>query len=260
MAVDEAVLRAGRENGNIPAVRFYGWSRPSVTIGCFQKISEEVNIPYCREHGIDIVRRPTGGRAVYHDIDVTYSVVARESDKGFSPQIIDTYRVISNCLLRGLKKVGIEAKLVEQGRNLQQASGKAFCFSASFKNELLVKGCKVCGSAQMRAHGLFLQHGSILLDLNQQKAARIMVESETVLESIQQSVTDINSHTEHPVSVAALVDALAEGFEETMGIRFRESEISVSEADLKKLLLEKKYLTEKWNIEGKHEFQKSCPA
>ena len=251
MAIDEAILRNGRVHEGGPTLRFYGWVRPSVTLGYFQDMAKEVDLGFCRAQNIDVVRRPTGGKAVYHDADVTYSVVARERDEGFSSDIIETYRVISACLLKGLKKLGIEAALVEEGRTHLSSAGEAFCFSVPFKNELLVKGGKICGSAQMRSQGLFLQHGSILIDLDLQRVAQVMAGGAEMIESMRRSVTALNNHTDHPVSEGRLVEALRQAFEEEMGAPVREGALTAAECALKDSLLTGKYLTDRWNMKGK---------
>ena len=251
MAIDEAILRNGQVHEGVPTVRFYGWVRPSVTVGYFQDIVKEVDLGFCSAQNIDVVRRPTGGKAVYHDADVTYSVVARERDEGFSSDITETYRVISACLLKGLGKLGIEAALVEEGRKHLASTGEAFCFSVPFKNELLLKGGKVCGSAQMRSQGLFLQHGSILIDLDLDRVAQVMAGGAEMIELMRRSVTALNNHAAHPVSEGRLVSALRQAFEDEMGVSVCDGTLTASECALKDSLLAEKYTTNRWNMEGK---------
>ena len=111
MAIDEAVFREVGRNGGPPTLRFYGWSAPAVSIGYFQAPAAEIDLDACREAGVVLVRRPTGGKAVYHDGDLTYAVVAPERNPLFPPTIIGTYEAISRCLVRGLDRLGLEAVL-----------------------------------------------------------------------------------------------------------------------------------------------------
>ena len=255
MAVDEALLRAYRYEQRPPTVRFYSWLRSSVTVGYFQNLGEEVDAHFCREHKIDIVRRPTGGKAVFHDRDLTYSIVADESSSLFSPDIIETYRMIGTCLLRGFEKLGIDARMVGEGRHTEDAILHSYCFSVPVQHELLVEGKKICGSAQMRAKGVFLQHGSILLNFDPRMACKVMngqgQDMEATIRGLKQSVTSVRDHSCVSVSEDALCCAMREGFEERMNVRFAEGTLSQREYRMKESLLREKYMNDRWNREGK---------
>jgi lipoate-protein ligase A len=147
MAIDEAISSLVKEGLSPPTIRFYRWSPGAVTIGCFQCIGDEVDLDACRRLGIDLVRRATGGGAVYHDPagEITYSVIAPESL--FSKDIPESYLEICSYIIRGLSGLNIDA---------------------SFRpiNDVTVGGRKVSGSAQMRRQGVLTQHGTILYGLD----------------------------------------------------------------------------------------------
>ncbi|MEM0437884.1 MAG: biotin/lipoate A/B protein ligase family protein [Candidatus Micrarchaeia archaeon] len=149
MALDEAVLNAVADGTSPPTIRFYGWSPSAVSIGYFQSLEHEVDTAYCRRNGIDIVRRQTGGGAVFHqqDGEITYSVIAPQEI--FPAGIVDSYREVCAGIIRGLEKLGITAEF----RPI---------------NDICVHGRKISGNAQTRRKGVLLQHGTILyrLDLN----------------------------------------------------------------------------------------------
>jgi lipoate-protein ligase A len=257
MATDEAILKVGQQRQTPPTLRFYGWTEPAVTIGYSQNPRREIQYDFCRKGGIDIVRRPTGGKAVFHDGDLTYSFVAHERSPFFSPDIMKNYGTISRCIARGLEKAGIGAALVEEGRGSRIGSLDSFCFSLPLRNELLVGKKKICGSAQFRSRDAFLQHGSILLDFDPEMTARIMWKNEeNLMEDISRlknSVTCVNEHSENGIETDLLCRYIKESFEETMKVRLLESSLTPREEVLKERFLRDKYLRPEWNMEGKVE-------
>ncbi len=255
IAVDEAVFRENHRREALPTLRFYGWQSPAVSMGYFQNTFREVDVKSCRRHGIDIVRRPTGGKAVLHDRDLTYAVVARGNDPLFPDDILGTYRVISGCIAEGLSRIGIKAEIADEERSFQDNCLKTSCFSSPSRYELLVEGRKICGSAQVRSHGVFLQHGSILVDFDPFKTCAVMLphhhEEEKYIEQLWRSVTSIDNHVSQPVDLTMLCDVLRKGFEKALGIRLVEQDLSPEEEELGAWLLRNKYLTDTWNMDGK---------
>jgi lipoate-protein ligase A len=255
MATDEAILKEGQRKKIPPTLRFYGWIRPAVSIGYFQDLRREINCDFCRKGGIDIVRRPTGGKAVFHDSDLTYSFVATEFNPLFSSGIMENYGTISGCIAGGLKKAGIGAALVEEGRGSRLGSFDSFCFSVPLRNELLVEGKKICGSAQLRSRSAFLQHGSILLDFDPEMTARVMWKNgknhKGEISKLKSSVTCVREHCENETGTDLLCRYIKESFEETMKVRLLESGLTPREEVLKERFLRDKYLKDEWNMEGK---------
>ena len=255
MAIDEAVFRKSQYREALPTLRFYGWQSPAVSIGYFQNTFREVDVESCRFYGIDIVRRPTGGKAVLHDRDLTYAVVARGNDPLFPNDILGTYRVISGCIAEGLSRIGIKAEIADEERSFQGNWLKASCFSSPSRYELLVEGRKICGSAQVRSRDVFLQHGSLLVDFDPFKTCAVMLphhhEEEKYIEQLWRSVTSIDNHVSQPVDTAMLCDVLRKGFEKVLGIQFVEQDLSPPEEELGARLLRSKYLIDTWNMDGK---------
>jgi len=254
MAIDEAIFRIHQQERVPPVLRFYGWKGPAVSLGYFQDAGEEINCAYCRGKGIDIVRRPTGGKAVLHGDDLTYSLVAGENTHPFSSDVVETYRTISGCIIRGLARSGIDVQIVEEGRGGAGSAG-GFCFATSYKNELLAGGRKICGSAQARARGVFLQHGSVLIDLDPlavcaaigktKDAGRRAREIEAAVTSVRETIGGGD------ISMDDLCRDIAAGFEEVLHIRLVEGELSPGEEALKDRLLEDKYARDEWNMKGR---------
>lgn len=254
MAIDEAIFRFNQIKEVPPTLRFYGWKSPTVSLGYFQDVEKEVDIEACRRKHIPIVRRPTGGKAVLHEGDVTYAVVARDSNPFFPSDILGTYRVISRCIANGLALLGINASMADNSRAPDGDSLKASCFSLPSRYELLVKNRKICGSAQVRSRGVFLQHGSILMDFNPFNTCDVMLpcsgDYERQVFRMKQSVTSVIEHTDSVVDISAVCRTLMTGFERTLGIELVRGTLCSEEEELKTLLMTDKYMNEIWNMKG----------
>ncbi len=254
MAVDEAVFRENIRQKALPTLRFYGWRNPALSIGYFQDYAKEVDREACRKFGVEIIRRPTGGKAVLHEQELTYAVIADADSDLFSPDILKTYRVISGCIAEGLAKVGIPAEMKADERHSPDGTLRAACFSVPSRYELLVGGRKICGSAQMRSHGVFLQHGSLLMAFDPLRTCAVMLPHRNMdqdADLLRNAVTSVGEQAGPAVGEETLCRALREGFERLLGIRLREGSLTPTEEALKEELMLKKYGSEDWNREGR---------
>ena len=174
MAVDAALLdevESSSETRTI--VRFYQWSRPTISLGRNQNVEKAADADYCRAKGIDIVHRPTGGRAVLHDDELTYAVISNDSFY-FGETIYGNYKRVSGALCRGYNDLGIAAVLAPDTRkpSVLDDSVDLPCFLSPSRYELMVEGRKIVGSAQRRVRHSFLQHGSMPITCNREILAR----------------------------------------------------------------------------------------
>lgn len=254
MAIDEAIFRETIKNNKPPTIRFYGWRPVAVSIGYFQDIEKEINAEKCRAAGVDIVRRLSGGRAVFHCAEVTYSVMACNTEELFPTDILETYKIISNCIAGGLAGLGIEAALAETGRTLPDTDFKACCFSVPSRNELLVSGRKVCGSAQMRTSDGFLQHGSLLMHFDPVKTASFLLPKRTgmQLQKLKDSVAAINEELKEPVDEKEICASLKKGFIQRLGREIKEETLTAAEEEQVRKLMQK-YSDSRWNMDRKKE-------
>lgn len=177
MALDEAMLEAHLRGEVPPTLRLYGWAPPAVSIGYAQKLPDEAKARI-QEAGFDIVRRATGGRAVLHLNELTYSFVCSVKDDGsasedaiLSASVLSAYKQICKGLVIGLSKAGVE---VELGQGQAASRQMHDCFLATTTADLHFKGKKLVGSAQVRRRGAVLQHGSILLSQPQNLMPRLL--------------------------------------------------------------------------------------
>lgn len=164
MAIDEAIMRAHGRGEVPPTLRFYGWEPAAVSIGYFQSMAGEVDLEAVRRGGYGYVRRSTGGRMIFHHMELTYSVTIRE--ELLPGGVVETYKEISRGLLEGLRLLGAAPELSggeEDPRRQNPGGFNTACFDTPSAYELTVNGKKIAGSAQTRKDGVILQHGSILL-------------------------------------------------------------------------------------------------
>src|SRR6516165_4313427 len=174
MSIDASLLdevEAASEPRTV--VRFYGWQTPTISLGRNQKIEKAVDEDYCRTNGIDIVHRPTGGRAVLHDDELTYAVISNDSE-AFGDTIYGNYKRVSEALCLGYKRLGVPAVLAPDTRKHPAYPDDADlpCFISPSRYELMVNGRKIVGSAQRRVRRSFLQHGSMPITMDLEVLAR----------------------------------------------------------------------------------------
>jgi len=242
MAIDEAVL-AGRIGNVVPnTIRFYRWNPSAVSIGKFQNIQNEVQIENCKNHGVDIVRRITGGGTVYHDFEneITYSVIASKPDLKAS-DITTAYTRIYAGLVEALRILDVTADFNEGN-------------SRTCPN-LTVKGKKISGSAQSHKSGIVLQHGTLLrnVDLNKMFTFLRVPWAKTCMEVVsvaKSKITSIGLETGKEASVEEVNDAFVEGFQKALDIKLAESKLTRYEQSLAERLCKKKYSTDDWNLHG----------
>ena len=242
MAIDEAVLKA-RIARRVPnTLRFYQWKPSAVSVGRFQKVSEEVHVENCRRHGVDIVRRISGGGAVYHDYEgeITYSVVVSERDVG-SKDVISAYNMICGGLIAAAKILGVTADFVPG--NPEQCPN------------ITIGRRKFSGSAQLHRQGVLLQHGTFLVQTDLNKMFTFLrvpwAESlEDVLRVAQKKLTSIEGELQSGISNEEAHEALTGGFQKALNAEFVEADLSDYEEGLAEGLCKEKYAADAWNFKG----------
>ncbi len=255
MAADETMLiSCGGEAGR-PTLRFYGWNPPAVSIGYFQRLAAEIDQAACRTLGIDVVRRLTGGRAVLHERELTYSLVVREDEPYIPPTVTESYRFFSRAIVAGLEKLGVaaEMKSPEPQRGKLRAHASAACFDAPSHYEITVEGRKLVGSAQVRRDGVLLQHGSILLSFQPDQMAAVLQRTQSdcteflALELAERAI-GLDEVLGGPVDAAAVALAIRSGFEEKCGLLFQTDAWLDSELSRIDELVKQKYSAKAWNF------------
>jgi lipoyl(octanoyl) transferase len=257
MALDEPLMEWHSEGKIPPTIRFYGWDPATLSIGYFQKVEKEINLDAVKEHGLGFVRRPTGGRGVLHEHELTYSVIVSEEHPEMPKTVTEAYRVISEGILKGFQGLGLEAyfavpKTAEEREGLKNPRS-AVCFDAPSWYELVVEGRKVAGSAQTRQKGVILQHGSILLDLDEDKLFSLFnYPSDRVKERMQRAFKSkavaMNEISSETVTMDMAKEAFKKGFEEGLNIHLEPYELSEEETQYVVDLAKTRYESDDWNF------------
>jgi len=222
MALDESLL-TNLVDHDTPILRLYGWQPPCVSIGYFQSMEEEVDVLKCSNMGVDVVRRITGGGAVLHEFELTYTFIT----KNYPANILESYHLICEPVVLCLDRLGYSAKYVPL-------------------NDIVVDNKKVSGNAQTRKNNILLQHGTILLDVDVEKMfSMLKVPSEKIkdkmIKDVKARVTGINRSFEDVAS------NLKESFAEIFGSQIITDTLSSKEKkDTEKLVIEK-YSSRQWN-------------
>lgn len=253
MAIDDAVLDAHLQGRCAPTFRVYRWSPPALTLGQFQDLETEVDIDRCAEKGVDVVRRLTGGRAVLHQDELTYSVVASDQ-AGFPRSLVESYLLINRGLIATYRLLGVEVSLEAHANEPTCAA----CFSSAGLADLTYRGRKLCGSAQFRKDDALLQHGSLPITFDAQAFFSLLrFPSEAARHRAQAAyglkATSLREISGNGTGYRQLRAALLAGFEEALGIVLRAEPLTPEEWDLARQLAVEKYGSYGWNRDGKYE-------
>ncbi len=212
MEEDLRLLSLAEESvSRITVCRFYQWDPAAVSIGRHQTVARALDLGYCQSRGIPWIRRPTGGRAVFHGAELTYAVVSNDPELT-GRRIEETYRRIAKALQLGLELVGVPVQParaeLEESVRLRGVVQKP-CFASPSRYELLVEGRKVAGSAQRRLRRSVLQHGSVPIEIDYQQMGRVLGYSPAMLQSRMISVVEAAGRR---VDFPELADAMKQGF------------------------------------------------
>jgi len=233
MAIDRAVLVAN-SNGKVPpTVRFYSWKPSAISIGYFQSLDEEIDLGVCRDLGIDYVRRITGGGAVFHEDELTYSIVIPESHKEISKNIMESYGRICGAIIKGLKNIGIDSEYKPI-------------------NDIIANGKKISGNAQTRKMKTVLQHGTILTDVDVDKMFSVLrVPNEKIkdklIADVKERVTSIKHILAKDIAFDKVAKAMKKGFEEEFKIKLVKGTLTDEEIDLTNKFETECFAAKDWN-------------
>jgi lipoate---protein ligase len=222
MAIDEALIENIAE---APVLRIYGWRPAAISVGYFQSIKEEVDLEKCSQLGVDVVRRLTGGGAVLHELELTYSFITKQ----YPQNIMESCRWICDAIVMSINRLGFDASFVPL-------------------NDIVINGKKVSGSAQTRRKGVLLQHGTLLLGVDVDKMFSILkVPSEKlkdkIIKDVKERVTSLEGTT-----FDEMASSLKTSFAEKFDAKLVADSLSTEEIDYAKWLAERKYGSKEWNL------------
>jgi lipoyltransferase/lipoate-protein ligase len=236
MAIDEAIMLSMKEGKVGPTLRLYRWHPTAVSIGIFQGMEDEVDIDFCKSQDIDVIRRITGGGAVYHDYngEITYSIILPKGHRLAPDDIIESYKIICSGVVVALSQLGIDSEF------------KAI-------NDVVTGEKKISGNAQTRHYSCILQHGTVLRDLDVHsmfQALKVPSEkiSDKMIEDVKQRVTSIKDVLGYEISMNELKNALEFGFSKALGINLIPGYLTEEENETAQRLAEEKYSSDDWNF------------
>ena len=257
MALDEALLLSVARGESPPVLRVYSWKAPAVSLGYNQDCRKELNLESCAAHGVEVVRRPTGGRSVYHARELTYSLAGPADTAELGRTISETCRLVGGALRRSLALLGVKADPEKNPRGNGSAGraglGRA-CFTSVSRFEITVEGKKLVGSAQKRLgdNRAFLQQGSLLIENSQARLAELLPgpanlrERERLARFLQEEAVGLAELPGGTGSFEALAGAFRRGFAEFFGCELIEDRPDESETRLAEKLAREKYSSREW--------------
>ncbi|PWH11957.1 MAG: octanoyltransferase [Anaerolineae bacterium] len=249
MAVDEAVLAAAGRGDSPPTLRLYAWSPPCLSLGYAQPFSD-VDMERLTARGWDVVRRPTGGRAILHTDELTYSVTAPLDHPLMHGTILESYRRLAVALVAGVRALGIPVEMAEHMPALGAAKGPV-CFEVPSAYEIVVDGKKLIGSAQARKQEGVLQHGSFPLHGDLTRITQVLFFADeqarsAAAEKLLRRATTAEMVLGHPIPWETAAQVLADAFQQELGLRLEPGELSSQERARANELVQNKYAHPAW--------------
>lgn len=273
MAVDEAVMVHVARGLSPPTFRLFEWDPPTLSLGRVQSFERDVDVEVCESLGVDVVRRPTGGRAVLHDVEVTYSLIMSEKDPALPAGLGESFSLATQGIIKGLRLLGVEAEI--RGRDEGDKPGRAAgggaadagggavrtgaCFDSPSWYEVVSGGRKLVGSAQARLMGVFLQHGSILIELDAEKLCSLLrfssdEERAAAVCHLRSHATSISEILGRRVGFREVEDAVIAGMRSHIApIELVEGDLSSEELALANVLISRKYGSPSWTVHRRAE-------
>lgn len=234
MAVDEALLESVGRGKSPPTLRLYAWDPPCLSLGFAQSV-RDVDLEKLIERGWDLVRRPTGGRAILHTDELTYAVIGTQDDPRLSGGVLDSYRRLSHALLAALHIMGVSAR-ADEIPSLRKSSqiDNPICFEVPSNFEITVEGKKIIGSAQARRQNSILQHGSVPLQGDLTRITQVLrfrdeLERKSIADRIINRAMTLESALGYPVGWETASRAIVRGFEKALDIEFQQVGLSPEE-------------------------------
>jgi lipoyl(octanoyl) transferase len=252
MSVDEAMLDAGVAGLIPPTLRFYAWQPAAVSLGFFQPLDDRIDVAEIAHRGFGLVRRPSGGRAILHKDELTYSVVVPESLIEDGRSVMGSYRALSRGIEAGLRRLGLGAEMPDRRHAPRmKADGlPTVCFASSAGGDMVADGRKIVGSAQTRRRGVIMQHGSVPIHIDPAEHLAVMP-GEGTDEASQQRLLEkacgVADVLGRPLTFEELAEALRQGFAERFGIKLEEGTLTDWEQARAQELHDTRYATDAWN-------------
>ena len=248
MAIDEALLRSFDPAVSLPVLRIYGWNPPSLSLGRYQKAADILDLERCRNDGVAVVRRVTGGGVIYHADELTYSLVCSPRQIPSTSSVKDSFRLLTGFLLGFYRMLDLDVLYAADGAPEGTRFGErtAFCFAGKESFDILANGRKIGGNAQRRLKEVIFQHGSIPLLNRAATGLTYMTDQAPEHAAGVASLADCGVNTDWNSLVAVLATAFSGYFDTEL----QRDVLSEQEQATMELLCVAKYGADLWNLEG----------
>jgi len=250
MAVDEAILESVGKRETRPTLRLYGWDPASLSLGYSQDF-RDVDLERLRKSGWGLVRRLTGGRAILHADELTYSVIAPTNEPLVSGSLLESYNRIARGLMGALRNLDLPVEINEYTPGLNSNAVGPVCFEVPSAYEITIHGKKLIGSAQARRKEGVLQHGSLPLFGDLGRITQVLnykneVDRQDALVRLLNRATTVETVLGRKVNRETAAQAFVEAFRDEFGLRFEQGELSKNEQDRAIELVNFKYSQQEW--------------
>lgn len=250
MAVDEAILESVYSGDSLPTLRLYAWQPACLSLGHAQPFTD-INLDTLNANGWDVVRRPTGGRAILHVDELTYSVIAPETEPRVKGGVLASYLQLSSALLQALRILGLEPEAKEKHANKNEKKDNPVCFEVPSNYEITVKGKKLIGSAQARRKEGILQHGALPLYGDLTRIITVLQfpdagSQTTARERLLAHATTVEAELGKPITWEQAADAFQQAFQDALNLDLIPGALSEKETQRAEALLQEKYAQPSW--------------
>ena len=248
MAIDEALLNSFDPKISKPILRIYGWNSPSLSLGRFQNSAEVLDLVRCRADALSVVRRVSGGGAIYHADELTYSIVCSPEHIPAATSVKDSFRILTGFLMGFYRNLGLAASYaVDSGSDLSRFGTRTdFCFAGKESFDIMINEKKIGGNAQRRRKSAIFQHGSIPIVNRAAVGLAYMKNCTPAFAECATSLRDNGITSDVSVLNVQLIDA----FKMHMGVNMQVSQLTHEEQELVRHLTVDKFATDRWNLRG----------
>ena len=245
MAIDEAILRGYIAGVSPPTLRIYGWKPNAISLGYFQKAEDVLDIANCEQQKIPFVRRITGGEAIFHGGDVSYSIICSGKDLPLPKSIKHSFKILTGFLINSYKLLGLKASFFcEIKTEFRQRRRSTFCFATRQDFDIAIGGKKIGGNAQKRIKNIIFQQGCIPLKLNTERIKFFIRED---LSGIENRTIALEDALSREIFFAEFASIITDSFEKTFFLKLVEGKLNPFELRLAGLLEKEKYGSREWN-------------
>lgn len=245
MAIDEFMVYY-YENNRIPVLRLYLWESPTISVGKYQDVIKEINIDKCSEEDVYIIRRMTGGGAIFHNSELTYSLVCSEKDiKSDKLSVKETYERLNEFLLEMYRLLGLSAGFAKNLKKKKLGIRSPFCFSDCEEYDIIIKNKKIGGNAQCRKKNIIFQHGSIPFEINIEKIKKYFN-----FKINNNNFTTLCELLKKEIDVNEIEKVFLKAFKKVLKANLKAQNLLSSEKNKIDKLVLKKYGSDEWNLKG----------